>query len=182
MKAEQQSQTELVRRARKGDREAFGELLKMHKEYFYRTAFLYMKKEDLALEAFQEAIVQALMGIRNLKEPEYFKTWMTRIIYNCSMELYRKSSRTVSMEEEQVPELTAPVREDVQREEKMDLHQAIRKLEEPYQSVIVDKYFQGKKISEIAQERGKAEGTVKSELSRAKKQLRVILEEGYRYV
>ena len=66
MKAEQRSQTELVRRARKGDREAFGELLKLHKEYFYRTAFLYMKQVDLALEAFQEAIVQALMGIRTL--------------------------------------------------------------------------------------------------------------------
>ncbi len=182
MKAEQRSQTELVRKARRGDREAFGELLKMHKEYFYRTAFLYMKKEDLALEAFQEAIVQALTGIRNLKEPDYFKTWMTRIIYNCSMELYRKSSRTVSIEEEQMPELAAPVHGDVQREEKMDLHQAIRQLDEPYQSVIMEKYFEGKKISEIAQEKGKAEGTIKSELSRAKKQLRAILEEGYRYV
>ena len=71
MRTEQHSQTELVRRAKRGDREAFGDLLKMHKEYFYRTAFLYMKKEDLALDVFQEAIVQALLGIRNLKEPDY---------------------------------------------------------------------------------------------------------------
>lgn len=182
MKAEQRSQAELVRRARRGDREAFGDLLKMHKEYFYRTAFLYMKREDLALDVFQEAIVQALLGIRNLKEPDYFKTWMTRIIYNCSTEMYRKESRTVLLGEEEIPKQAQLQREEVPREEKIDLHQAVDRLEEPYKTVIVEKYFEGKKISEIAQSRGKPEGTVKSELSRAKKQLRSMLQEGYRYV
>lgn len=182
MRAEQHSQAELVRRAKRGDREAFGDLLKMHKEYFYRTAFLYMKNEDLALDVFQEAIVQALLGIRNLKEPDYFKTWMTRIIYNCSMEMYRKESRTVLMEEEQLPGGDLPEKEELQREEKLDLHNAVLSLQEPYKTVIVEKYFQGKKISEIAQSQGKPEGTVKSELSRAKKQLRNMLQEGYRYV
>ncbi len=182
MRTEQHSQTELVRRAKRGDREAFGDLLKMHKEYFYRTAFLYMKKEDLALDVFQEAIVQALLGIRNLKEPDYFKTWMTRIIYNCSMEMYRKESRTVLLEEEQLTGQIRPEKEGEQREEKLDLHKAILSLQEPYQSVIVEKYFEGKKISEIAQSQGKPEGTVKSELARAKKQLRNMLQEGYRYV
>ena len=51
-------------------------------------------------------------------------------------------------------------------------------LEEPYRTIIKQKYFEDKKISEIAAYTGRAEGTVKSDLSRAKRKLKLILEEG----
>ena len=60
----------------------------------------------------------------------------------------------------------------------MDLHHAVDRLEEPYRTVVKQKYFQGMKISEISASTGRPEGTVKSDLSRAKKQLRVMLKEG----
>lgn len=182
MNTEQNQTLELAKKAKRGDKQAFGDLIKLHKEYFYRTAFIYAKKEESALEVFQEAVVRALLGIGKLKDPEYFKTWMTRIIYNCAMEMYRSSARTVSMDEDPASEAVDTARSDLSKEERMDLHNAIQQLPESYQSVIVQKYFDGMKISEIAENSGKPEGTIKSDLSRAKRQLRDILREGYRYV
>lgn len=67
---------------------------------------------------------------------------------------------------------------ELSREEVMDLHNAVDSLEEPYRTIVKQKYFQGMKISEISIRMGRPEGTVKSDLSRAKKQLRVMLKEG----
>lgn len=180
MKAQSEPSELLARKAIKGDKQAFGELVKLHKEYFYRNAFLYAKREEAALEVFQEAIVKALLSIKTLKEPTHFKTWMTKIIYNCAMDLHRSNTKTVYLEEyEEVPSISP---DNLSREERLDLHAAVDKLDEPYQSVIVQKYFQGMKIDEIAVSNGRPVGTVKSDLARAKKQLRNILREGYRHV
>ena len=67
---------------------------------------------------------------------------------------------------------------EASREEIIDLHNAVESLEEPYRTIIKQKYFEDKKISEIAAYTGRAEGTVKSDLSRAKRKLKLILEEG----
>lgn len=173
----------LVRKAIKGDAHSFGELVKIEKDYFYRMAFLYMKNQESALEVFQEAIVQGLLGIKKLKDPQYFKTWMTRILYNCAMEMHRKSSRNVSYDAmDQNEAILYQEETGLSKEEKMDLYNALDRLEEPYKSLIVQKYFEGLKIAEIAAQNRKPEGTVKCELSRARKQLRSILQEGYQYV
>lgn len=63
----------------------------------------------------------------------------------------------------------------------MDLHNAVRQLDEPYRTLIVLKYFEGLTISEISKMSSKPEGTIKSDLSKAKKKLRMILKEGYIY-
>lgn len=173
----------LVRKARKGDMDAYGELVGIHKDYFYRNAFCYVKNVEQASDIFQEAVTLGILSIRSLKKPEYFRTWMTRIIYNCANEMYRKSAREVSLEEEK-PKLSGQEKSNGQlsREEVMDLHNAVDNLEEPYRSLVKQKYFQGMKISEISKETGRPEGTVKSDLSRAKKKLRTMLREGYDYV
>lgn len=71
---------------------------------------------------------------------------------------------------------------ELAREEIMDLHRAVDMLKEPYRSTIRKKYFMGMKISEIAREEGKPEGTVKSDLHKAKKELRKILGKEYFHV
>lgn len=171
----------LVRKAKKGDSQAYGELIKFHKEYLYRTAFSYVKNQDLALDVLQEATVQGLLAIHNLREPQYFKTWITRILYNCAMQMYRKSSKIISYAQDEIPAVGNQMDSGISQEEKMDLHDAVRQLDEPYRTLIVLKYFEGLTISEISKMSSKPEGTVKSELSKAKKKLRTILKEGYIY-
>ena len=49
------SEAWLIRKAKKGDTKAYGELIQLHKDYFYRNAFCYVKNVDLAGDVFQEA-------------------------------------------------------------------------------------------------------------------------------
>ena len=57
----------------------------------YRTAYLYLGSETDALEAVDEAVYQALRALRKLREPQFFETWLTRILLNeCKKELRRR--------------------------------------------------------------------------------------------
>lgn len=60
------------------------------KDALYRIAFLYLKNEASALEAVDEAVFLAYKNLKQLRHPEYFKTWITRILINvCKKELKR---------------------------------------------------------------------------------------------
>ena len=67
--------------------------------------------------------------------------------------------------------------ESISIEERMDLYQAIDFLSEKYKNIIILKYFNGLKISEIAYAMDIPEGSVKAYLYRAKTELRHLLEE-----
>ena len=75
------SEAWLIRKAKKGDTKAYGELIQLHKDYFYRNAFCYVKNVDLAGDVFQEAVTIGMLSIKDLKTPTYFSTWMTRSNY-----------------------------------------------------------------------------------------------------
>ena len=72
----------LVKRATKGDRQSFEKLMDI---YFYRLcreAYIRCKYEEDVKEIVQETIYKAYRNIRSLKEPQYFKTWLSRILIN----------------------------------------------------------------------------------------------------
>ena len=79
-------QLKLVKKAVKGNPDAYGELIAEYQEYMYKTAYLYVKNEEIALDAVGTAVLKAYQQIHSLKAPEYFKTWLTRILINVSHE------------------------------------------------------------------------------------------------
>lgn len=163
----------LVEKAVKGNREAFGELIIMHQEYLYKLAYMYTKNEQDALDAVQECAMRAMISMEKLREPAYFKTWITRILIN-SIYLARKKNRNDSPFEEYseaAPELPVSI------EEKADLYDAIDLLPPACKTVVILQYFQGMKLKEIAQVMNIPVGSVKAYLFRAKKALRNQLED-----
>ena len=52
------------------------------KAKLYRTAFLYLGSETAAVDAVDEAVYQGLRAHKKLREPEFFVTWLTRILIN----------------------------------------------------------------------------------------------------
>ena len=156
----------LVKKAIKGSKAAYGELIAQYQVYLYKTAFLYVKNEADSLDAVQECVTRGLLGIEKLKEPKYFKTWITRILLNCIWQ-DQKRTQTVSLDE---------YRENYLIEENVDLYDAIDSLKEQYKTVVILFYFQELKIKEIAQIMDIPEGSVKVYLYRAKKQMRRWLE------
>ena len=114
----------LVKRAMRGNPKAFGTLVEREQEYLYRMAFLYVRQEQDALDVVQESILKAYKSLKTLREPEYFRTWLTKILINTAQDLLRKRKPEASLAEG--PDLPAP--EGMSPEERMDLHWAVAQL------------------------------------------------------
>ena len=139
----------------------------------YRTAYLYLGSEADALEAVDEAVYRALKALRQLREPEYFETWLTRILLNeCYRELRRR--KRFSFGEEALPESAGP---DVY--DGLPLKEAVLRLPEELRAVVVLRFFGGYSQKETAQALQIPQGTVATRQRRALALLRLELgEEG----
>mgnify|MGYP002800862039 FL=1 len=164
-----------IRRAVRGNVEAYGRVIERHKYYLYRTAFLYSGNEDAAMEIVQETVLKGFRSIKQLREPELFRTWITRILINVSKDYYRHEYHFAQSfdEEAQYPS------EGVSAEERLDLYEAIKRLPEKYRTAVILKYFDGMKQEEVAYVMGIPRGSVSAYLTRAKRELRKYLKEGY---
>ncbi len=163
----------LTKKAIRGHAESYGKLIEHYKEYLYKTAMLATKNEDIALDVVGDCILKGFQSIRSLKEAKYFKTWITRILYNAINDYYRKELGSDNIENVHI----AMPEEAISREEKMDLYQAIDLLSEKYRTVIILKYFDQLKVSEIAYVMDIPVGSVKAYLSRAREELKHLLME-----
>lgn len=173
------TEEKLAKKAIRGNMHAYGELIELHKKDLYRIAFMHVKNEDTALDIVSDTIVKGYENIHKLKTPAYFKTWLIRVLLNTVHDYFRKNQETTSWDVLDNIPLENPVHESP--EEKMDLYNAIDSLPEKYKSVIVLKYYNELKISEIADILSLPEGTVKANLHHAKQTLRAFLKEDYLY-
>ena len=87
----------LVRSAIRGNVDAYGQLIEVYKTYLYRTAWLYVRNEDLALDVVQESILKGFRQIKTLKEARYFKTWLTRILINTAKDMLSRQMRVLQL-------------------------------------------------------------------------------------
>ena len=165
----------------RGDAEAFYELINLHKNQLYRIAFRYLKCEQEALEAIQETTYRAYRSIKKLKEPKYFQTWLIRILINaCHDELRRlrqttligelNRNRSTALDDSSEP----GGRVDLQR---LDILAALDRLDLRYRQAIELKYFEDLTILQIALILERPEGTIKTWLNQAYKQLKEHLQE-----
>ena len=76
----------LAKKAKNGDSDAFTELYKIHKIYLYKIAYSYVKDENKALDIMQECAYKGFFYIHKLKNPNIFKTWITRVLINVAID------------------------------------------------------------------------------------------------
>ena len=160
----------LVKKAIKGNKKAFEKLVQQQYERIYRTAYLYVHNEEDALDVVQEATYQAYTSIHSLKNPEYFTTWLTRIIIRCSGQLLKKKNNVVPLSDEIISNLPGQTYPSV--EESSDLLHAIQQLKENYRTVIILFYYYDYSIKKISSLMKIPENTVKTYLSRGKAELK----------
>ena len=79
---EEMRNTKLAKKAVRGNADAYGQLITKYQEYLYKMAFLYMKNQQDALDVVGTTILKGFQNIKTLKNPEWFKTWITRILIN----------------------------------------------------------------------------------------------------
>lgn len=150
-----------VRLARLGDPEAFSRLILANERNLYGLARLYLKREEDCADAVQEAIVKSFAAMPALKEPAYFKTWLSRILIHECLQLLRSQQRQRTV---------SPVAEvaDAMPYEAIELKEAVAHLEDDLRRVIQLHYYRDMPIRAIAKIAGIPEGTVKSRLYRAR--------------
>ncbi|WP_107943357.1 MULTISPECIES: sigma-70 family RNA polymerase sigma factor [Metasolibacillus] len=163
----------MLKKAQKGNSDAFLQLIQDEKVKLYKMAYIYMKNEDDALDVVQETVTKAYANINSVKDERYFSTWLMKILINTALEHLRKNSKIVLIQEN--------VKEQGQtfsHDERMDLLHAIEQLEEKYKTVILLKYYQDLSTREIAELLEYPEGTVKTNVHRGLQQLKKFLNKG----
>lgn len=169
-------ETELVRRARRGEVSAYEELVRRYQGIAHRTAYLITGEAAEAEDAAQQAFVKAFGALGRFDPDRPFRPWLLRIVGNEARNLRRSAGRraalelVVSREPEQLA--ASPEAEALDRERRESLMAAVSGLGEADRQVIGLRYFLDLTEAEMAEALGVAPGTVKSRLSRAMGRLR----------
>lgn len=161
---------DLAKRAIQGDEEAFLQLMKEHKDSLYRTAWSHFKNEHEAIEAVQEVTVRAYRNIHTVREPQYMKTWLIRIMLNYCNDTLKKAKRFVITEQVELQTMD-------NNDELLVLEEAMERLNDSSRRIVHLKYFQNATHKEIAYIERIPEGTVKSRLHYALKTMRSFFKE-----
>ncbi len=126
---------------------------------------MYLGSEAAALDAVDEAVYKGLLSFKKLREPEYFGTWMMRILINeCKTELRRRKCTLA------VPELPEAA---VEVFDALPIRDAVSRLPKELKEPIILRYFSGFTTAETAAALKLPQGTAATRLRRALKLLRL---------
>lgn len=141
-------------------------------EAMYHTAYAILQNDSDCADAVQDAIFKAYKSLGSLKNPEYFKTWIIRILVNTCYSQLKSRKYTEDIEDmESIPGQTA---EDDYS--KTELMLEIAAMDEKYRVPLMLYYMDGFTAEEIASSLGITSAAVRKRLSRARLILREQLE------
>lgn len=160
---------QLVKRAMASDTEAFIQLMERNSLAMYKVARGILKNDEDAADAIQDTILTCFEKLSTLKKPEYFKTWMTRILINHCNQILLHYRGWGSWE---VPEAAG---QDLSMAE-FEFHEMLAMVDKKYRVILILHYVEGFKVSEIADILELNENTVKTRLKRAREQLKQVYE------
>jgi RNA polymerase sigma-70 factor (ECF subfamily) len=139
------------------------------KSRLFRTAMMYLKSESLALDAVDEAVYRGLRALKKLRQPEYFDTWLTRILINeCKKELRRRKR------EQPLDTLPETASEEF---DALPLREALGKLPPELRGIVILRFFSGYTLAETAETLGIPQGTAATRQRRALSLLKLELED-----
>lgn len=187
-----ENQDELLQRARKGDREAFYNLVQPFERRVYAVAMAILSNPSDAEEVAQEAVLKALANLHGFRGDARFSTWLIQITVNEARLRLRKDRRRLydsidegqkSEEGDYRPKDFADWREipsdALKRKELREaLKRAIASLPVRYREVLILRDVENLNIEETATTLGISESNVKTRLHRARLQLRDFLAPG----
>jgi len=192
MKREEQAfideDAEIVSFCKKGNVDAFEELVRKHQKKMLNIAFRMIGNYEDACEIVQDAFVSAYKAIKHFEEKARFSTWLYTIVVNLSRnrlnQLKIKNSREAFSMDDPVPtdssefavELASSEPSVLEKLEKRDVQKKVQvcidSLDNEFKEVIILRDMQGFSYDEISDMLKMPAGTVKSRLFRAREMLR----------
>lgn len=161
----------LVRRAKAGDREAFGRLVDRFQAPVYRVVRGILSDASDAEDVAQEAFLRAYESLAKFRGESGFFTWLYRIAVN---EALRARKRRAFAPIDAVPEAEAPRPEtpDEDGPSPAALERLLGMLSDEFRAIVVLRDLEGLSYQEIAETLEIPMGTVESRLFRARRELR----------
>ncbi|HDH57039.1 MAG TPA: sigma-70 family RNA polymerase sigma factor [Bacteroidetes bacterium] len=171
------SEEELIRKSKRGDRQAFGRLVERYQDQVYTLACRTLGDVHLAEDISQEAFIRAWRAVARFEEKAKFSSWLYRITLNaCFSELRRRNKPVDQVTQEELGYLkilnVQTVAADTTIERRDLVEKLIAGLPPVYRSIVVLFYLQELNCNEISSVLGRPVGTVKAYLHRARAQLR----------
>lgn len=151
-------------------KEYFEKVVRESKNTLFQLSFGILKNMTDAEDAVAESLEMAWKRREQIREPEKLWGWLMAIVVNTSKTLYQKRSREIVMDIREMP-----IMETVEDVEKSDIWLAVAELGENHREVLLLYYYDGYSVKEIAEMFKVPEGTIKSRLSRARKELEHML-------
>ncbi|MCA0170899.1 RNA polymerase sigma factor SigW [Bacillus sp. RAR_GA_16] len=179
----------IVLKVRKGDHNAFGELVELYKDRVFALTYRMLGNRQEAEDVAQEAFIRAYTNIDRYQIDRKFSTWLYRIATNLSIDRMRKKkpdyyldaevagTEGLTMYSQISTDEPLPEEEVVSLEAQEGIHQAILSLPAKYRSAITLKYIQELSLKEISEILDLPVGTVKTRIHRGREALRKKLRE-----
>ena len=155
----------LVKQAQTGDADAFVKLVEQNKIAMFKVAKSYLKNDEDVADVMSETVLQAFEHIGDLHHPEFFKTWLIRILINQCKAVLQKQKRYVLTEEMDERELEENSFSDVY------FRDILSELSQKDQWIFTLYYEEGYTTKQIAKIIDMKENTIISRLNRGRKKL-----------
>lgn len=165
----------LIEAAKAGDQEAFRQLVERYQGAVYNLAYRMLGTPEEAEDAAQEIFVRIYRQLARYDAERKFSTWTLAIATNyCIDQLRRRRLQLVPLENI-IPwarsRESGPENEALRGESRDEMQRLLVRLPEKYRAPLVLRYWEDLSCAEIADVLGVPEGTVKTQIHRARKQL-----------
>lgn len=184
---EKEQLVSLVTKAQQGDNEALNCLFNEFYNDLYYFALKTVKDDETALDVTQEAFVEIINTLGNLKEPAAFVTWAKQITYHQCTRYFKKKKDVLVDEDEEGNTVFDTLKEEKsefipdEALDKADFKKTVMgildELSEEQRSAVMMYYFDEMSVKQIAEIQGVSEGTVKSRLNYARKAIKNSVED-----
>lgn len=169
-------QHDLVQRAQRGDREAFGTLVHDAIARLYSTSRLILGDADRAEDAVQDALIEAWRDLRGLKDPDRLDAWLHRLLVRSCFRMAKRDRKRTVMEIPLAFDHDGATHDGITdigvRDE---LERAFTRLAAEHRTILVLTYYADLSLADVSVALDIPLGTTKSRLHRATQALRAAL-------
>ena len=166
----------LALRCQTGDSEAFADLIAVMERPLLYYATSLTGNQDAALDVLQDVWLKVVRGIRSLKDPGSLKPWLYAITHGVAVDRIRRDYKRDKAQQAQLEDAFNIDEPSFDEDDATAIRDAPSRLGVKHREVLVLHFLQDLSILEIANILGCSEGTVKSRIHYAKRQLKQILE------
>jgi RNA polymerase sigma-70 factor (ECF subfamily) len=171
----------LVRRAQRGDREAFGRLVEQFERTVYAVCLRRLGNPSEALEMTQEVFLHVMKRIGQLRDPERFAGWLRQVAARMAINRATRRLPPPSVDTDVLEgagaERDEPLDELIARERAQRLYEGLSRLKPLDRETLLAFYIKGQSLIEMAEDVEAPVGTIKRRLHTARKRLKAVLED-----